>query len=208
MINSYQWQNFGFAFIFLLNIIMKNLLNNQNLNLGSLDNPIQTNIENHQTNLYLRHRCYEFSSWGKIVYDPARGGAQEPWSAVIEVEQDLIDYYRYLFLCHYRVSLIKPSWKAHISLIRGIEEYTPLVEQFWKEMDGQMVEFHYTHEVFWNTQHVWVNTYCEEFFRLREKMGLDYTHVDNQAWGHITIGKFRKSGQMPAFMNYYEFEPV
>lgn len=201
-----------FCLYFLLTLIMKNLLNNfiieNENNPVSNCNTTDNSIGHHQTNLYLRHRCYEFSSWGKIVYDPARGGAQEPWRAVIEVDQDLIDYYRYLFLCHYRVSLIKPSWKAHISLIRGVEEYTPLVEKFWKKMDGQIVEFHYTHEMFWNNQHVWINSYCEEFFQLREKMGLDYTHVDNQAWGHITIGKFRKSGQMPPFMNYYEFEPI
>jgi hypothetical protein len=176
---------------------MNNIITNQN----------NLNTSNSMTNLYLRHRCYEFSSWGKIVYDPARNGAEEPWSAVIELDDELIDYYRYLFLCRHHVSLLKPSWKAHISLIRGIEEYTPLVEQFWREMDGQMVEFCYTHEVFWNDKHVWLNTYCEDFFKLREKMGLDYTHVDNQAWGHITIGKFRKPGQIRAFTNYYEHEP-
>jgi hypothetical protein len=155
------------------------------------------------TNLNLRHRCYDFESQGTIIYNPKKKGVSEPWSAIIETEQDLIDYYRYLFLCHFKISLLKPNWKSHISLIRGIDEYTPLVEEFWKECDGQEVSFDYTREVFWNDTFVWINTYCPAYFQLREKMGLEYTHEEMHNWGHITIGKFRKPGQLPVFENYH-----
>lgn len=74
-------------------------------------------------NRNLRHRCYTQSSYGIIKFDPQRNGKFEPWSAIIEVEQDLADYYFYLFLTHYKVHLLRPNWKAHISLIKGINEY-------------------------------------------------------------------------------------
>lgn len=153
-------------------------------------------------NLYLKHRCYNFSSKGKIIYNPVRNGACEPWSAIVEVDADLADYYRYHFLNQFKVSLLKPNWKPHISLFKGEGEYNPEMQLFWKEMDGQEVEFVYTQEVFWNESFVWVNTYFPEFFTLREKMGLAHTHLDNETWGHITIGKFRKQGQLNNFTDY------
>ncbi len=153
-------------------------------------------------NLYLKHRCYQFESVGKIIYAPIRNGTSEPWSAIVEVDQDLADYYRYHFLNQFKVSLLKPNWKPHISLFRGEGEYRPEMERFWKEMDGEEIKFVYTSEVFWNESFVWINTYFPEFFYLREKMGLKDTHQDNETWGHITIGKFRKEGQLGNFTDY------
>ena len=40
-------------------------------------------------NLYLKHRCYHFESIGRIIYDPVRRGAAEPWSAIVEIDKDL-----------------------------------------------------------------------------------------------------------------------
>lgn len=153
-------------------------------------------------NLHLKHRCYEFESQGKIVYNPPRKGGDNPWSAIIEAEQDLADYFRYLFLIEFNIGLMHPGWKAHISLFRGPVEYRPEMEKYWKEKDGDIISFVYTKEVFWNNEHVWVNTYFPEFFELREKMGLSDTHIDNQSWGHITIGKFRKPDLLTQFIDY------
>jgi len=153
-------------------------------------------------NLHLKHRCYQFESVGKIIYDPIRNGASEPWSAIVEVDHDLADYYRYHFLNQFKVSLLKPNWKPHISLFRGQGEYRPEMDLFWKEMDGKEIKFVYTSEVFWNESFVWINTYFPEFFHLREKMGLMDTHEDNETWGHITIGKFRKEGELANFTDY------
>lgn len=153
-------------------------------------------------NLNLRHRCYVFESTGTIVYDPYRKGKEEPWTAVVEVSQDLVDYYRLQFLNTFHIQLLRPNWKPHISLFRGQMDYRKEMKKYWKEMDGQRVKFVYTNELYWNDTHVWVNTYFPEFFELREKMGLAKTHEDNETWGHITIGKFRKEGQLPSFVDY------
>lgn len=158
-------------------------------------------------NLHLKHRCYHFESVGRIIYDPVRNGASEPWSAIVEVDKDLADYYRLLFNNHFKVGILKPNWKPHISLFKGIGEYRPEMEKFWKLMDGQEVKFFYTKEAFWNENFVWINTYFPEFFELREKMGLKDTHEDNETWGHITIGKFRKPGQLGNFTDYTYSKP-
>lgn len=155
-------------------------------------------------NLGLRHRCYTFESVGTIVYDPYRKGKEEPWSAVVEVSHDLVDYYRYQFLTAFHVPLLKANWKPHISLFRGQGEYRPQMKKFWKEKDGERVKFVYTSDIFWNESHVWINTYFPEFFELREKMGLANTHQDNETWGHITIGKFMKEGQLGRFVDFHD----
>lgn len=158
-------------------------------------------------NLYLKHRCYHFESIGRIIYDPVRNGVTEPWSAIVEIDKDLGDYYRLLFNNHFKVNIQKPNWKPHISLFRGISEYTPEMEKFWKEMDGKEINFVYTKDVFWNQNFVWINTYFPEFFSLREKMGLAHTHADNETWGHITIGKFRHPGQLGDFTDFTRKNP-
>ena len=153
-------------------------------------------------NLLYRHRCYTEQSTGIIRYEPERHGKSTPWSAIIEVDPDLGDYYRLLFNNHFKNPLSKPNWKAHISLFRGEDEYQPEMEQYWKERDGETVDFVYSRDIFWNNTFVWLNVYCPAYFELRNRMGLSHTHDDNELWGHITIGKFRNPGSMGDFTDY------
>ena len=44
------------------------------------------------------------------------------------------------------LDLCKPSWDAHVSIIRG-EEPEPHLKHLWKKYDGQTVEFKYKHFV-------------------------------------------------------------
>jgi hypothetical protein len=155
-----------------------------------------------KTNRMLRHRCYTEKSYGKITYDPKRNGRLDPWSAIIEVDQDLADYYYYLFLTHYHVPIVRPSWKAHISLIKGVSEYNPLFDNHWNYKNGQEVDFVYNTDIYWNHEFIWLNTYCEQYFHIREKMGL--AHVNNEGWGHITIAKFRTPGSLGKFTDYHD----
>lgn len=153
-------------------------------------------------NLNLKHRCYMHNSFGKIVYDPIRNMKSEPWIAIVEVDQDLGDYYRLLFNNRFKVNLLKPNWKAHISLCKGAAEYNPHMLAHWGEKHGETVNFHYTTDIFWNNTFVWLNVYFPEYFYLREKMGLAHTHINNENWGHLTLGKFRKVGQLGNFTDY------
>lgn len=158
-------------------------------------------------NLNLRHRCYQYESSGILVYDPKRNGSFEPWMALLDLEQDFADYYRLQFINQFKISLMKPNWKAHITVFKGEAEYRPEFEQVWNERNGETFNFVYGTEFFWNKNFVWLNCYFPEYFELREKAGL--THEDNGNWGHITIGKFRKEEQIPSFASYrYDYPEI
>ena len=147
----------------------------------------------------LRHRCYEFESSGVLLYNPCRKGREDPLTIVIEVEEEIGEYYRFLFNKALNIKLLKPSWSAHISITRGIESDLDFVN-YWKSKTGQRVKFLYTHELFWNKNHVWLNTYCEEISKYREKYHIN--HKVNEALGHITIGKFQQNNYVREFKSY------
>ena len=82
---------------------------------------------------------------GKIVYNPWRGALKKKrnWWCVVEVDTEITRYYRWWIERRYHVKgLCKPSWDAHISIIRGEKPREDLMH-LWKKYDGQIVEFEY-----------------------------------------------------------------
>jgi hypothetical protein len=59
----------------------------------------------------------------------------------------------------------------------------------WGFLDGKNVEIWYDSNLYWNEQHVWLNTYSKEFFQLREYY--DIPDWNTKSFGHLTIGKFQ-----------------
>jgi len=150
-------------------------------------------------NFTLRHRCFEFETEGTIVYDPDRGTMKnniEHW-AVITVEPDIAAYYRHLFYQRYGIELDKPNWEPHCSVLKGYTNTDK--EKPWGWRDQEKIRLNYTHEMFWNSSHVWINCYSKEFFELR-----DFYNIVGLDQGHITIGKFRhyQQGHVTPFKNY------
>lgn len=150
-------------------------------------------------NLLLRHRCFEFDTEGTIVYDPDRGSMKnniEHW-AVITVDADIAAYYRHLFYKKYGVVLDKPNWDVHCSVLKGYSMMDK--DKPWGWRDSEQVQVNYTHEMFWNTTHVWVNCYSQAFFEIR-----NFYNIVGQDQGHITIGKFKhnQQGCIKPFKNY------
>lgn len=150
-------------------------------------------------NLLLRHRCFQFETEGKIVYDPDRGTMKkniDHW-AVITIEPDIAAYYRHLFYQRYGIELDKPNWDVHCSVLKGYSNTD--TTKPWGWLDQQSVELHYTHEMFWNNSHVWINCYSAEFFKIRE-----FYNVLGTDQGHITIGKFKhyQKDVIKPFKNY------
>lgn len=135
--------------------------------------------------LQQRHRCYAFETTGQILYDPNREGmkANTDWWCIIKLCPGLIDYYRQQMMKRYHVQLYQPAWGSHLSIIRG--ERSPNVRQHWKHLDRKKVKVSYTHEIYWNEDHAWINAHCDEFYEIRELMGLPVSFG-----AHITIGKF------------------
>ena len=139
-------------------------------------------------NLELRHRCFEFMTLGKIEYDPARKGMKantEHW-AVINIDEGIGEYYRWQFFQQFKIQLEKPSWPIHSSVLKGYRDTDQ--DKPWGYRDLELVEMHYTHELFWNEQHVWLNSHCDAYHDLRQYYNVS-SAMDK---GHITIGRFRQ----------------
>ena len=133
------------------------------------------------------HRCYTFKTEGRIVYNPTRGKKTDPHWCIIELDKEITRYYRYLFKKRFGYDLYSPSFDAHVSLLKGFE--TPKMSTEWKNLDGKVVEVLYDSNLYWNHQHVWLNSYCEEYFTLREFYEIpDWNTKD---FSHITVGKFK-----------------
>lgn len=134
------------------------------------------------------HRCYTFSIEGRICYDPSRGKKTEPHWCIIEVDKEITRYYRYQFKKRFGYELYSPSFDAHVSVLKGL--WTPEMENDWKYLDGITVEVWYDSNLYWNNKHVWLNTYCEEYFTLREYYQIpDWNTKD---FGHLTVGKTKQ----------------
>lgn len=69
----------------------------------------------------------------------------------------------------YGIQLVKPSWEPHISVLKGYPEINKSVPWGWR--NGEEIEVHYGHEIFWNKAHVWINTYTPAIDELRHHYG-------------------------------------
>lgn len=137
-------------------------------------------------NEYLRQRCYTFSTMGRVVYDPDRKGMKSntDYWAVIEIDNGIADYYRHLFFRQYGIRLDKTAWDAHISMLKNYTQTNKDIP--WKYRDNEWVEVQYTHDFFWNDDHVWINCHTDIFYEIRDHYGITMS----KDRGHITIGKF------------------
>src|SRR3954454_6417026 len=99
---------------------------------------------------------YCHRSTGRLRFDPGQGMPWfDPWYALVECDEGIIDYLSWLLLRH-GIDLLKGSrWGAHVTSARG--EPPPLADH-WAWCDGLQVELFYTHAIHWtNGYHAWVN---------------------------------------------------
>lgn len=132
------------------------------------------------------HRCYTFNTNGVIQYDPPRGNKIDPHWCVLDMDKGITEYYRHQFKKKFGITLFKPAFDAHVSVLKGL--HTPKMNTDWGFLNGKEVEVWYDSNIYWNEQHVWVNTYCHEFFQLREFY--DIPDWNTKEFSHLTIGKF------------------
>lgn len=136
------------------------------------------------------HRCYHYSLEGIIRYDPnADKRKSNPYWCIVDVDTEVTRYYRELFKKKFGIILYKPAFDAHVSVLRGEDEFTTKMQEDWKYLDNKEVEVWYDPNIYWNEQHVWLNTYCQEYFDIREHYEVESWNTHN--FSHLTIGKFR-----------------
>jgi len=86
-------------------------------------------------------------SKGVIRYDPPRKGLKKKntWWCILMVDEAITEYYRWWIGRSLGIAdLCKPSWGAHISIIRG-EEPPEGLKHLWGAYEGEEVEFKYKH---------------------------------------------------------------
>lgn len=154
-------------------------------------------------NLYYRHRCLHFCTEGTIIYDPDRKKMSknvDHW-AIIRIDDEIASYYRYQFYKKFGIDLLKPSWESHISVLKGYKDIDKSIPWGW--MDGETVDVHYGHEIFWNEHHVWINAYTTFIDDMRKHYGI----LSARDSGHVTIGKFHAKdlGRLAPFGTYRDF---
>ena len=130
---------------------------------------------------------------GIIKYDPHRFGMKRKteWWAIVKIDREITRYYRWWVNNKYWINLHKPSWDAHISIIRG-ERPKPHLQHLWKKYDGQRIYFTYAHNVRRSgdanssqPNYYWfVEVKCPMMTQIRDEFELP------SDWNfHITIGR-------------------
>jgi len=88
---------------------------------------------------------------------------------VVEVDQDLSDYYRSLIPPWKPVN--KSMWSAHITLVRPGKE-VPINTEHWGKYEGESIEFLYEPRVYSGKVYYWLNIWCKRLEDIRLELGL------------------------------------
>ena len=146
---------------------------------------------------------------GIIAYDPVRG-ADRGGRPILDLGRcsiripsghGLVDFYAYQFRKKFGITLLKPDWDVHVTVIAK-NRFNKKVKP-WGYMDRKHVEVGYSNQMFWNHEHVWVAAECPELMEIREHYGnLSYDR------GHMTIGRFHPNdiGRLPQFKKPEDIE--
>lgn len=135
-----------------------------------------------------------FEAKAKIIYDPKRPGMKNrtSWWAVANLinGDGIVDYYRWWVMKTYGIELAKPSWGAHVSIIRGEK---PSNGKKWGYRNGEIITLRYKHypRITGDTKYVpqegrfwFVDVDCPEIKEIRQY----YDRPSN--WNnHLTVGR-------------------
>lgn len=136
-----------------------------------------------------------FYGEGPLIYDPRRPGLKrrKDWWVVVPVDNEIARYYRWWVQRRYHIALCEPSWKAHISVVRGEMPREASLRALWKKHAGERVRFAYGHNPKLATARVYaaddgqiwfIDAYSDRLCEIRAELGLPTFHKF-----HISIGK-------------------
>lgn len=155
------------------------------------------------------HRKMHHRIVGTIVYDPQRGvdrnGNPLIHSGRVVIRLPgfgLADYYAHQFFKKFGVRLTRPSWDLHVTIFAN-RIFCRNKKAAWGFKNGEKVVVEYSHEMFWNDEHVWLPASSPSVSEIRN-------HYQNHPidLGHITIGRFHPNdiGKIPNFCNYNDLD--
>lgn len=123
-------------------------------------------------------------SYGTLRYDPTMKGqkVRESYWMILTCDEEITRYYAWLLLKQHCVTLRRPAWRTHVSVIRNERIKTP---SKWGWGNGKKVEFQYDPTVLTNGIHYWMRVTCDKMLELREWYGLPRTPYRPL---HLTLG--------------------
>lgn len=103
---------------------------------------------------------------------------------LLEVDDEIARYYAWIMKQRFDINLHwKSKWGAHVSVIRGEQLHMNLDK--WGEDEGREIQINYTHDIYTNGEHWWLNVLCDELADVRSHYGLP----TNKRFFHLTIGR-------------------
>lgn len=127
-----------------------------------------------------------YTSHGIVHYDTTDG-----YWCNVSVDQQLADYYFTLIPKYCRV--VRPRWKAHVTVLRPEDNPTNL--ENWGKHEGERVPFVYDPTILWEKGFWWFNLWCVTMEDIRKELGLSIkSRITIPPPGyfkcfHCTIGK-------------------
>lgn len=127
------------------------------------------------------------STTAQILYDPSRPGIRKvrPGSLVVgNIDPGIADYYRWWVHKRFGLSLQRPAWTPHVTILDGKGKQQRVDMTHWKKHHKCVIPIEYSVDI---EQHwkFWVlPVRCEALCDLRAELGLsrDYNF-------HITFGR-------------------
>jgi len=92
---------------------------------------------------------------------------------VANCDQGILEYYRWWFWRENHIWLMRPRWGAHISVVRGKEERTPVQFLFEFKRSNPVITFKYSNCLEKRDDgYVWMPVWSKELEDVREECGL------------------------------------
>ena len=136
---------------------------------------------------------------GVLTYDPHRPGlkSKTDWWIVVNTDSEICRYYRWWVYRRYMLELQKPSWGAHVSVLRGGKPAGDKMH-LWKKYQGEKIEFEYEPiirhsgdttrgdrpDVFW-----FVDVWSDRMNEIRAELGFTNVFRDQPIKYHLTVGR-------------------
>lgn len=100
-----------------------------------------------------------YTSIGKLSYHDKK--------LVVEVDQEISDFYRSLIPKYLRVN--QQRYGAHVSVVRN---ETPPNMEHWNKYQGDLVVLHYDGVIQNGEVYYWLNVFCTALEQIRVELGL------------------------------------
>lgn len=102
---------------------------------------------------------------------------------MLAVDDEILRYYSSTIKKEFGVELHwRSKFGGHVSVIRGEPLPNPAN---WGHDEGREVKIWYTHQIYTNGEHWWLNVVCDELADIRSSYGLP----TNKKFFHLTIGR-------------------